>query len=470
MIPAQTASPAPLPRVGRVRRVVGQIVAVECDGEYQPHLQELLLAENDHSVRLEAYAYREEHLLYCLLLSPVSSLTRLTNIVATGKRISVPVGPELLGRAINLYGEPMDGGGAIPAKQERPIYPNDKAAITGLIGAGAVLETGLKVLDFFAPFQKGGKIGLVGGAGVGKTVMQTEVLRNFLQGSGGVSVFAGIGERVREGHALWEALKAHKVLEHTVLMFGYINKNAVIRFRTAASAAALAEYFRDEEGKDVFFFIDNAFRFLQAGSELSTLLGEIPSEFGYQPTLQSEVAQFENRLVSTKRGSVTSIQAIYVPADEFENPAVAATLAHMDTIVILSRDISQRGWHPSVDPLRSSSNAIHPDIVGSDHYRAVTEAMAMLNQYDRLARIVAVVGEEELSIQNQQTYRRAEQILHYMTQPLFTTEIEDGRAGVAVKRSEVVRDVRAILDGALDAVPAEKLLYIGGLKASGFLK
>ena len=460
-----------LQRVGRVRRVIGQIVGIECEGEYRPRLQELLVAEEDKTVRLEAYAYREERMLYCLLLSPVSTLRRMATILATGRQITVPVGKELLGRAINLYGEPMDGGGPVVSKIERSIYPNVRPGIAELASTPGILETGIKMLDFFTPVVKGGKTALVGGAGVGKTTLETEILRNLLQGSGqnGVSVFAGIGERVREGQALWQDLKDQRVLERTALMFGYINKNAVVRFRTAAAAAAVAEYYRDEEGKDVFFFIDNVFRFLQAGSELSTLLGEIPSEYGYQPTLQSEIAQFENRLVTTSRGSITSVQATYVPADEFENPAVAATLAHMDTVVILSRDVAQQGRYPAIDPLRSTSDAIDPTIIGADHYNAVTETFAALNQYDRLARVVAIVGEEELSLQNQQAYHRAQLILHYMTQPLFTTESENGRPGVSVRREDVVRDVRAILSGALDAVQAEQLLYIADLKTAGLL-
>ena len=470
-----SSNPAPenedLPRVGRVRRITGQIVGIECEGDYRPRLQELLVADDDRTVRLEAYAYREERMLYCLLLSPVSSLRRMATILATGRQIAVPVGRELLGRAINLYGEPMDGGTAIAAKEERSIYPVQRPGIVELAASSGILETGIKMLDFFTPVVKGGKTALVGGAGVGKTTLETEILRNLLQDSGtkGVSVFAGIGERVREGQALWQGLKDSRVLEKTALMFGYINKNAVVRFRTAAAAAAVAEYYRDVEGKDVFFFIDNVFRFLQAGSELSTLLGEIPSEFGYQPTLQSEIAQFENRLVSTSRGSITSVQATYVPADEFENPAVAATLAHMDTVVILSRSVAQRGRYPAIDPLRSTSAAIDAAIIGQDHYNAVTETFAALNQYDRLARVVAIVGEEELSLQNQQTYHRAELILHYMTQPLFTTEVEDGRPGVSVKRADVVRDVRAILAGQLDAIQPEKLLYIADLKTAGLL-
>lgn len=458
--------------VGRVRRITGQIVGIECDGEYRPRLQELLVAQDDHTLRLEAYAYREGRMLYCLLLSPVSSVTRMMPIVATGKEISIPVGDALLGRAVNLYGEPMDGGVEIKASIERSIYPSTRERSSELSNLGELLETGIKAIDFFSPIQKGCKTALVGGAGVGKTVLETEILRNLLQTNKdkGVSVFAGIGERVREGQALWQGLRDSQVLGKTALIFGYINKNAVIRFRTAAAAATLAEYFRDEQGKDVYFFIDNVFRFLQAGSELSTVLEEIPSEFGYQPTLQSEIAQFENRLVTTKKGSITSIQATYVPADELDNPAVAATLAHMDSIVILSRDVAQQGRYPAIEPLRSSSTAIDPSIIGVDHYKTVTDAFVVLNQHDRLARIVAIVGEDELSAQNREAYHRARLILNYMTQPLYTTETEDGRPGVFVHRVDVVRDVRAILDGQLDKITEDNLMYTSDLKSAGLIK
>ncbi|OGG53757.1 hypothetical protein A2851_02635 [Candidatus Kaiserbacteria bacterium RIFCSPHIGHO2_01_FULL_53_29] len=459
-----------MPFVGSVRKVSGQIVVVECEDAYRPQLQECLTARDDASVRLEAYAYSDGRMLSCLLLSASDALPRNTKIVSTGRRITVPVGRGILGRAMNLYGEPVDGRGPIHAEGERSIYPEANIArVRELARPGKVLETGIKTIDFFAPLQKGAKMALVGGAGVGKTIIQTEILRNIIQSNKGVSIFAGIGERIREGHALWHILEQQKVLERTALMFGYVNKNAAVRFRTAASAAALAEYFRDECGEDVLFFVDNVFRFLQAGSELSTILGEIPSQSGYQPTLQTEIAQFENRLATTRKASVTSVQTIYVPADEFANPAVTAAIAHMDAVIILSRDFTQRGWHPAIDPFRSMSDAINPQIIGEDHYQTVIEAMGVLNQYDRLARVVSVVGEEELSAQNQQTYQRAERILHYMTQPLYATELEAGRGGVTVRLADVVRDVQAILRGDLDSVSPEKLLFIGDLKSAGLL-
>jgi len=330
-----------------------------------------------------------------------------------------------------------------------------------------VLETGIKTIDFFAPLLKGGKMALVGGAGVGKTTLQEEILRNVVYGGGGVSVFAGIGERIREGHALWRSLEEYKVLDRTALVFGHISKNAAVRFLTASTAAALVEYFRDEAEEDVLFFADNVFRFLQAGSELSTLLGEIPSEFGYQPTLQTEIAQFENRLYSTEKAYVTSVQTVYVPADEFGNPAIAATMPHMDASVVLSRDLTQEGRYPAVDPFQSMSTALDPDIVGSEHYEAVTQSIELMSQYKQLARIVSIVGSEELSLENQRRYGRAQKILNYMTQPFMTTEIETGRTGIAVKRENVVRDMRAILAGDLDNISADRFLYIGDLKGAG---
>lgn len=465
------------PVVGRVRRVMGQIAVVEYAGDYRPRLQESLTSRDDPSVLMEAYAYGADRMLYCLLFSRAEELPRDTLIVSLERHISIPVGEELLGRAIDFNGEVVDGGAPLTAQSTRSIYSAVEDRTPGeLTRADEVLETGIKVIDFFAPLLRGGKMGLVGGAGVGKTSLQMEIMRNVIHARKSVAVFAGIGERTREGYVLWSMLKEYGVLDKAALVFGYVNKNAAVRFRTAAAAATVAEYFRDlppkEKGSgpnDVLFFVDNVFRFLQAGSELSTLLGEIPSEFGYQPTLQSEVAQFENRLVSTTQGSITSVQTVYVTADEFGNPAVVAMLPHMDTVVILSREVTENGRFPAVDPLKSSSNALNVQSVGEEHYRAVHEARALLAQYDKLARMVAVVGVEELSVQNQQMYRRAERLVNYMTQSFFTAELESGRSGAVVARTDVVRDVLAILDGAVDAVPAEKLLYIADLKTAGFL-
>lgn len=456
--------------IGRVRGVLGQIVRVECDGAYRPPLRELLTAPENADVRLEAYSYEGTHTLYCLLLSETDSVERDLKIVSTGSRITVPVGPAVLGRVIDLYGEAIDGQGPVDRITERTIYKDYGETVGGqIVRPHEIQETGIKTIDFFVPLMKGGKMALVGGAGVGKTTLQEEILRNVVYDGSGVSVFAGIGERIREGHDLWLSLNEHNVIDRTALVFGHINKNAAVRALTSATAATLVEHFRDVEKQDVLFFVDNVFRFLQAGSELSTLLGQLPSEFGYQPTLQSEIAEFENRLYSTEDASVTSVQTVYVPADEFGNPAVAATMPHMDAVAILNRDLTYEGRYPAVDPFRSSSTALSPRIVGEEHYSAATEAVEVLNQYKQLSRIVSIVGEEELSEKNRQRYQRAQKLLNYMTQSFIITEVETGRKGVKVPREMVVRDVRAILDGKLDQIPADKFFYIGDLVSAGIL-
>lgn len=455
--------------VGRVRGLVGQIVRIECEGAHRPKLRELLVAEHDDTIRLEAYSYGDERTLYCLLLTEGGKIPRNTSIVSTGRQITIPVGKGVLGRAIDLYGEPIDGRGPIAADAERSIYARDVVRASKVMRPQDVLETGIKTLDFFSPLLRGGKMALVGGAGVGKTTLQEEILRNIVYEGTGVSVYAGIGERIREGHFLWRSLEESKVLDRTAIVLSHISKNAAVRFLSASTAATLVEYFRDVEGEDVLFFTDNVFRFLQAGSELSTLLGEIPSEFGYQPTLQSEISEFENRLFSTDKAAVTSVQTVYVPADEFGNPAVSATMPHMDAMVILSRDLTYEGRYPAVDPFSSTSRALDPNIVGEDHYNAVTASIELMNQYKQLSRIVSIVGEEELSVENRRRYERAKKILNYMTQPLVATEVETGRIGVKVTRADAVRDIQAIMDGELDSVPADKLLYIGSLKDAGLI-
>lgn len=454
--------------IGRIRGVLGQIVRVQCDGAYRPKLQELLTTVEDSAVRLEAYAYDSADTLYCLLLSDTDQIVRDLEVVGTGKYITIPVGSAVLGRVVDLYGEAIDGGETLPETVTRPIYRQPELSKgMHVMRPSEIQETGVKTIDFFAPLLRGGKMALVGGAGVGKTTLQEEILRNVVYGGDGVSVFAGIGERIREGHALWDSLREHDVLDRTALMFGHINKNAAVRSITAAAAATLVEYFRDEEKKDVLFFVDNVFRFLQAGSELSTLLSELPSEFGYQPTLQSEIAAFENRLYSTTEAAVTSVQTVYVPADEFGNPAVSATMPHMDAVVVLSRDMTYQGRYPAVDPFTSMSSALNPKTVGKRHYRAATEAVEVLNEYKQLSRIVSIVGEEELSLENQQKYSRAEKLLNYMTQGFISTAVETGREGVKVARETVVQDVETILSGQVDSVDAEAFLYIKDLASAG---
>jgi F-type H+-transporting ATPase subunit beta len=449
--------------VGRVRDVRGQVATIICESSYRPPLREMLVAEHDSNVRLEAYAYENDRFLRCLLLSSYTELTRGMQILSTGQEITVPIGDGVLGRAMDLFGNAEDGKGPIPAKSWRSIHGKQTREAFDQLVTRELIETGIKAIDFFTPMQKGGKLVLIGGAGVGKTVLMSEILRNLITHHAGVSIFAGIGERTREGHELWSWLDENKLLERTVLVLGNIHKNAAVRFRSAWSASALAEYFREEQKQDVLFFVDNVFRFLQAGSELSTLAGEIPSEFGYQPTLQTEIAQFESRLKSTKNGHVTSVQTMYLPADELSNPSIAVTIPHMDSIVILTRTIASSGRLPAIDPARSRSSLLTEAVVGNTHYRTVTEAQNLLSQYERLVRIVSIVGVDELSPENRLTFERGQKILNYLTQPFFSAETQTGRKGVFVPRETTVNDIRRIIDGGVDGTPAEALLYIGGL-------
>ena len=452
--------------VGRIKSINGQIVSIGCEGMYRPKLRELLVSKKDDTVRVEVYEYIDSDTITGLLLSSQKTITRNMDVWGDGSQIAIPVGRDILGRVMNLFGDPEDGRGSIKSKGFRSIYSKPKTVIQHTPTITEVTETGIKAIDFFTPIPRGGKLGIVGGAGVGKTVLMAEILHNISSRYKGVSVFAGIGERIRESRELWRTLDESNLLERAVLVMGHINQNAAVRFRTAWSAATLAEYFRDEKEWDVLFFVDNVFRFLQAGSELSTLMGEIPSEFGYQPTLQSEIAQFENRLTSTSKATITSVQAVYVPADELSNPTIAATIPHLDAVAILSRPMTQQGRHPAVDPFYSRSSMINSSGINQDHYKAVTKATEVLSQYERLSRIVTIVGEEELSAENQKIYTRAQKLLNYMTQSFFTTEVQSGRKGIYVDIKDVVIDVGAILDGTLDLVPPEKFLYIGDTKSA----
>lgn len=449
--------------VGRVRDLHGQVLTVVCDSQYRPPLRELLFAEKDPTIRVEAYAYENDRVLRCLLLSSHTALTRGDRILSTGQEITVPIGSGVLGRAMDLFGNPEDGRGPIDARSWRSIHSKAVSQTFDQLTERELIETGIKAIDFFTPMQRGGKLLLVGGAGVGKTVLMTEMLRGLLTTHEGISIFAGIGERTREGHELWKWLEENDLLKRSVLMLGNIHKNAAVRFRTAWSASALAEYFRDEEQQDVLFFVDNVYRFLQAGSELSTLAGEIPSEFGYQPTLQSEIAAFESRLKSTQTNTLTSVQTMYVPADELSDPSIAVTVPHVDSVVILSRSIAQQGRLPAVDYTRSRSALLEESIVGKEHYRTVTQATDILHQHERLSRIVAIVGEDELSTENKIVYDRGQKILNYLTQPFYTAEVQTGRKGKFVPRKTTIADIRRILEGELDSLPASSLSYIGSI-------
>ena len=456
---------------GTIQGVSGQIARITCETDYRPELRELLVVGDDAAVHLEVHSYHNDHTLNALLLSPSSSVKRHEKVYATGEQISIPVGEEVLGRVIDLYGDPQDEKGPLRREKTSPIYStavqwNEHTKTNGG-GAPEVLETGIKAIDFFTPLPRGGKLGLIGGAGVGKTILMTELLHNIGQEKNTVSIFAGIGERIREGYELWQALEQNGLIKRTAMILGSINENAAVRFRVAWAAATLAEHFRDREDKDVLFFVDNIFRFVQAGSELSTILGTIPSEFGYQATLQTEVAQFENRLRSVGERAITSVQTVYVPADEFTNPAVSTVLPHLDAVVVLSRDVAQEGRLPAMDPFRSQSSIVSRAILGEEHYLAVTRAVELLNRAQRLERIVAIVGEEELSPDNRKSYRRARQIISYLSQPFFSAEGHTGRPGVRVALSDVVKDMTDIIDGAFDDIAPERFHFIGSLDDAG---
>ncbi len=449
---------------GKIRAVRGQIVEVEYEDKTSlPKFFEILTSPKNSSVRLEVYAYSDRNSLYCLSLSKKGILYRNMPVVSTGLPLTVIAGKNVLGRVFNIYGEPQDNKGAIKEVEEIPIYGQEKKSVTP-VTATKVLETGIKIIDCFTPFVHGGKIGFVGGAGVGKTVLMTELLRNITYKHQGVAVFAGIGERIREGHELMKSLEEAKVIDRVAMIFGQMNENAIIRFRVAWAATTLAEYFRDQQKKDVLFFADNVYRFIQAGSEVSAVLGSIPSELGYQATLETEISNFENRLVSTENGSITSVQTVYVPADELSDIGVAAIISHLDAVVILSRPIASRGFYPPVDPILSSSSTLNKNIVGEDHYETATKAIEMLQNYQRLSRIVAIVGEAELSPYDQLIYQRAKRLTNYMTQPFHTTESQTGKKGVTVSREQTIADVKLILSGKMDAIPPEKFLYIGSLE------
>lgn len=454
---------------GRIKGVRGQIVEVEYeDGSSLPQFNDVLTSSENQSVKLEVYAFADSNTLFCLSLTNRRFLRRGLPIISTGQPVVVPVGSAVLGRVINLFGEPQDNKGPLSVSEHVPIYAKNAGA-ENVVTSQQLLETGIKQIDFFTPFIKGGKIGFVGGAGVGKTILMTELLRNITFKHEGVSVFAGIGERIREGHELMKSLEDSKVLSRVMLIFGQMNENAVVRFRIAWAATTIAEYFRDKEKKDVLFFADNVYRFIQAGSEVSALLGSIPSELGYQATLETEVSNFENRLVSTKNGSITSVQNIYVPADELSDAGVAAIISHLDGVVILSRNLASRGLYPPIDPLLSSASTLTKRVVGDEHYEIATKGLEILHEYQRLSRIVAIVGEAELSQYNQVVYHRGKKLINYMTQPFFTTEIQTGKKGAYVPRETTIKDVAMIVNGKLDAIPEDKFLYIGSLSDAGLL-
>lgn len=449
---------------GKIISIRGQIVEVHFPN-LKPKMHDIILLEEDTSVKMEVFTSSSGSNFYCLCLSPVSKLYRGASVVNTQEPVMIPVGEAILGRIIDIFGNSQDGLGPITLKDSRPIFTTDDS-YENISVPSKILQTGIKAIDFFSPILEGGKVGLFGGAGVGKTIILTEVIHNvvILNQENNVSVFTGVGERVREGQELYETLSQSGVLNQVSLIYGHMGENPAVRFRTAIAGTAIAEYFRDQMKKNVLFFIDNVFRFAQAGYELSTLMNTIPSEGGYQATLTSEMAAFHERLVSTTANNITSFEAIYVPSDDIADYGVQSIFPYLDSTVVLSRSIYQEGLFPAIDILSSTSSALNPEVVGELHYQTILSAQSLLKKAVSLERIVSLIGESELSIDDQTVYKRARILRNYMTQSFFVIETQTGREGRYVELADVISDVKAIIEGNCDDIEPEKFLYIGNLK------
>jgi len=449
--------------VGKIIQIVGVVVDVEFTKGNLPRINDALeIVHNKEKIVLEVMQHLSETTVRAISLSSTDGLSRDTEVIATGGPISVPVGDATMGRMFNVIGEVIDGGAELTNAEYMPIH---RAAPTldEQSNKTEVLETGIKVIDLIAPITKGGKVGLFGGAGVGKTVLIQELINNIAKFHSGNSVFAGVGERTREGNDLYYEMKESGVLDKTSLVFGQMNEPPGARLRVALTGLTIAESFRDQ-GKDVLLFIDNIFRFTQAGSEVSALLGRMPSAVGYQPNLQQEMGALQERITSTKKGSVTSVQAVYVPADDLTDPAPATTFAHLDSTIVLSRALTEIGIYPAVDPLESSSTILDPQLIGEKHYNAARETQRVLQEYKDLQDIIAILGMEELSDEQKQTVNRARRLQRYFSQPMFVAEVFTGTPGEYVKLADVVDDVTDILAGKYDDKPEDWFYMVGSLK------
>ncbi len=434
--------------------------------EDKPAVNNVLISAEDSSVRMMVYSSAGDNVFFCFLFSSNQGLKRGTKVIDTRKQLMIPVGKEMLGRVVDAFGFPIDGGAPILAQEFLPIFKGS-LPYGEISPKQEILETGVKIIDFFCPLLKGGKIGLLGGAGVGKTVMLTELLYNVVVRKGGeraVSVFAGVGERTREAQELVETLAEKKALEKVALVIGSMGSSPTSRYLAAHSAATIAEYFRDSLSLEVLFFIDNVFRFAQAGNELSMLMRTIPSEDGYQPTLASEMAFLHERLISTSRGAVSTVEAVYIPNDDFLDQAVQSVFSHLDTAVVFSRDVYQQNLLPAIDPLNSYSSALSPQTAGELHYQVAREAETVLKKAVALDRVVSLVGEAELSPEDLITYQRARKIRNFMTQNLFVMEDQTGLAGQYVSLNDTIANVSEILSGKWDDLAEDKFLYIGTIK------
>ena len=451
--------------IGKVVQAVGPIIDVRFNEDSLPELLTALKVKmpDKSTLTLEVEQHIGDDVVRCVAMGATEGITRGLDVIDTGSPISVPVGEATLGRMFNVLGDPIDNLGEVKAKEYHPIHRKAPTFKDQNVST-EILETGIKVIDLLCPYMKGGKVGLFGGAGVGKTVLIQELIHNVATEQHGISVFGGVGERSREGNDLYHEMKSSGVLAKTALVFGQMNEPPGARMRVGLTAITMAEYFRDKEHQNVLLFIDNIFRFTQAGSEVSALLGRMPSAVGYQPTLATEMGQLQERITSTKDGSITSVQAIYVPADDLTDPAPATTFSHLDAKTVLDRNTAALGIYPAVDPLDSTSNILDPRIVGEEHYKVAREVQKILQRYKELQDIIAILGMDELSEDDKVIVNRARRIRNFLSQPFFVAEGFSGFKGVYVPVSETVRSFRAILDGKYDHYPESAFLYAGTIE------
>lgn len=452
--------------LGQVSQVIGPVIDVEFPAGALPEIYNALVVEDAAKgihLTLETQQHLGNNRVRAIAMDGTEGITRGMAVVNTGAAIQVPVGPKTLGRILNVLGQPVDEAGDVANAPQWGIH-RKAPAIDAQNTNVEIFETGIKVVDLLAPYTRGGKVGLFGGAGVGKTVIIMELINNIAKGHGGVSVFAGVGERTREGNDLYHEMKDSNVLDKVALVYGQMNEPPGARLRVALSALTTAEYFRDEAKQDVLFFVDNIFRFTQAGAEVSALLGRMPSAVGYQPTLAGEMGDLQERITSTKDGSITSIQAVYVPADDLTDPAPANTFAHLDATTVLSRQIAEMGIYPAVDPLASTSKALEPRIVGAEHYEVARGVQAVLQRYKDLQDIIAILGMDELSDEDRNVVSRARKIQRFLSQPFHVAEVFNGIAGTYVKKEDTIRGFKEILEGKWDKLPEQAFYMVGTIE------
>ena len=448
---------------GRIVQIIGPVIDIKFE-DHLPKIYDAVTIDHDgEEVVAEVMQHLGNQTVRCVSMTATEGLVRGMQVVNTGEPIKVPVGKGTLGRVLNVLGKPIDKQGEIEADDTWPIHRN-APDFDEQVPATEMFETGIKVIDLLAPYAKGGKVGLFGGAGVGKTVLIQELIRNIATEHGGYSVFTGVGERSREGNDLWHEMKDSGVLEKTSLVFGQMNEPPGSRMRVGLTGLTIAEYFRDKLGQDVLLFVDNIFRFVQAGSEVSALLGRIPSAVGYQPTLATDMGALQERITSTKSGSITSVQAVYVPADDLTDPAPATTFAHLDATTVLSRSIVEEGIYPAVDPLASSSRILDPRVVGEEHYRVACRVQEMLQRYKELMDIIAILGMDELSEEDKLTVNRARKIKKYLSQPFFVAKVFSGFDGRYVPIKDTIRGFQEIIDGKMDDIPESAFFMKGAIE------